>query len=622
MGERMERKGLFIVVLIGLILIGGVFSGCIEQIDKGRKKENVPTIVSTVPIKYACDVSPTTTIKIVFSKPMYESSTAHKALSFTPTISTDNLQSNWIDNKTLEISNLSFEYGKKYIVAITHPHLGELKDLEGKYLKSGYSWYFTITSVPIVDLLDAINENMIEASFIGWKRNSVIINLTSHADYKMEVKVPRGLILNSLDDSKSDMATEEVRGVITTSPLPPPSGFISIYYSPTSGIILDKNKTKYYFINAYSIEFNKTTVGYDAKEGFSIGDINFDIQKILETTDGFHYWDKSIDAIQSAIWCFTDDVSKEELLDKREDVSDKEILDAKTMLVLAGFETSSKKLFSEEIIIPTAKMKERLENNDVVIYVNKVREDNKIRWSKAEKGCRWVILDVIIKNKRDGPIDVDVYDIKLRNRDTRIEVYDYSYKTRDLDYPFKDISSPPIPPKDTYRGEIAFEVPNNISNLNMIFDIEGFYGEIMLADSLNPESIPFSEFTPSYKIGEKAVDKNIAITVNSKREAKIIKDRGTKENWTYLILNITIENIGSENLSYYLYPFAIQDKNGYLFESHYTTADLENAFESGELPPGESYQGEISFEIPKSSENLEMWYSAYGGPYIYIDLSE
>ena len=314
MGERMERKRLFIVVLIGIILIGVIFSGCVEPMENGGKEENVPTIISTVPIKYARDVSPTTTIKIVFSKPMYESSTAHKALSFTPTISTDNLQSNWIDNKTLEISNLSFEYGQKYIVATTHPHLGELKDLEGKYLKSGYSWYFTITSVPIIDLLDAINENMIEASFIGWKSNSVIINLTSHADYKTEVKVPRGLILNSLDGSKSNMATEEVRGVITTSSLPPTSGFISIYYSSTSRIILDKNKAKYYFISTYSIEFNKTTVGYDAKEGFSIGDINFDIQKILNTTDILHSWDKSTDAIQSAIWCYTDDVSKEEVL--------------------------------------------------------------------------------------------------------------------------------------------------------------------------------------------------------------------------------------------------------------------------------------------------------------------
>ena len=35
------------------------------------------------------------------------------------------------------------------------------------------------TSVPIIDLLDAINQNMVAASFIGWKSNSVIINMIS-----------------------------------------------------------------------------------------------------------------------------------------------------------------------------------------------------------------------------------------------------------------------------------------------------------------------------------------------------------------------------------------------------------------------------------------------------------
>ena len=63
-----------------------------------------------------------------------------------------------------------------------------------------------------------------------------------------------------------------------------------------------------------------------------------------------------------------------------------------------------------------------------------------------------------------------------------------------------------------------------------------------------------------------------------------------------------------------------KDENGYLFEDRYTTIYLGNAFESGHLQPGQEYQGEISFEIPKSSENIEMWYSSYSGPYIYVEL--
>jgi len=314
------------------------------------------------------------------------------------------------------------------------------------------------------------------------------------------------------------------------------------------------------------VEFDKPTPGY--KKEFSIGSINYDIKKILETTDAFHSWDKSTDAIQSAIWCYTDDISKEELVNKRENVRHKEIRDAKTMLNLAGFEITSKKLFSEEIRIPTANMQERLEDDKVMIYLNKERESDKIGYKKAKEGYRWVILDVIIKNKMDEPLDFDVHDIKLRNNDNRIDVYDYSsYGTNKLDYAFKSTSASPLPSKDTYRGDVAFEVPNNVSNLKMICDIERFYVEIMLVDSQNPDTVPVSDFTPAYKIGEKA-----------------------------------------------------KDENGYLFEDHYTTTYLGNAFESGHLQSGQEHQGEISFEIPKSSENIEMWYTPYSGPYIYIEL--
>jgi hypothetical protein len=150
----------------------------------------------------------------------------------------------------------------------------------------------------------------------------------------------------------------------------------------------------------------------------------------------------------------------------------------------------------------------------------------------------------------------------------------------------------------------------------MIFDIERFYGEIMLVDSQNPDTVPVSNFTPAYKIGEKAKDEDIVITVNSKRETEIIKNQRAKENRTYLILNITIKNIGTKNLYYYPYHFAVQDENGYLFKYHYTTTySLENAFESGDLQPGQEY------EISKSSENLEMWYSPYSGPYLFVGLA-
>ncbi len=602
---RLEKAFIIILVVIGI-----VFSCCIEEEKKKTPPAIVyPTVVSTFPVKHASDISPTTTIKIVFNKPMYESETAYKAISFTPPIQTEDLKSYWVDNKTLEISNLVFEYGKKYTVTL-NPELGELKDVEGNYLKQ-YSWSFTITSVPIIDLLDAIDQNLVGASVIGWKSNLVILELRRLIEYEIEIKIPRGLILHSLDDSKSNMAMEDVYGVISSIT---PGYLTTINYYATSKIILDKDEKKY-LIGAYSVEFNKPAPGY--KKEFSIDKVNSNIQKILETEDLLDIRDKSTDAVQTAIWCFTDDVSKKELLEKRE-IRNKEILDAKIILDLADIETSSKKLFSGEIGIPSAKMKEKLEDDRLVMYINEMRESDKINWTKPEEGCRWVIIDIIIKNKMDEPLKVNPYRICLRDGNNRIHVYTHSYRTKDLDFGFKEWD---IPPKTMYRGEIAFEVPDDVTNVIASYDDSVSYGEIELIQSLSPESMPVSDLTPTYKIGEKATDENIVITVSSKRETDAIGDVQAKENWSFLILDITIENISDRSLTYSYSMFYIQDENGYLFEYHYTTSHLENPFEHGSLQPGEKHQGEIAFKIPKLSK-LTLWYSPYSGLPVCIGLWE
>jgi len=600
---RLEKAFLVILVVIGI-----VFSGCVEEERKEAPPAiTYPTVISTSPAKYASDVSPAATIKIVFDKPMYESETAYKAISFTPSIPTEDLKSCWIDNKTLEISNLVFEYGKKYTVTL-NPELGELKDIEGNYLKQ-YSWSFTITSVPIIDLLDAIDQNLVEASVIGWKRNLVILGLKRLIEYEIEIKIPRGLILHSLDNSKSNMAMEDVYGVISSIT---PGYLTTINYYATSKIILDKDEKKY-LIGAYSVEFNKPVPGY--KKEFSIDKVNSDIQKILETEDLLDIRDKSTDAVQTAIWCFTDNMSKKELLEKRE-IRNKEILDAKIILDLAGIETSSKKLFSGEIGIPSAKIKEKLEDERIIIYVDEMRESDKINWTKPKEGCRWVIIDIAIKNKMDETLKVNPYRICLRDGNNRIQVYKHSYRTGDLDFGFKEWD---IPPKTMYRGEIAFEVPNEVANLIASYNDSVSYGEIELIQSSSPESMPVSDLTPTYKIGEKATDENIVITVNSKRETDTIGDSQVKENWSFLILDITIENISDRSLTYSYIRFYIQDENGYLFEYHYTISRLENPFEHGSLEPGEGHQGEIAFKIPELSK-LTLWYSPYSGLPVCIGL--
>ena len=105
---------------------------------------------------------------------------------------------------------------------------------------------------------------------------------------------------------------------------------------------------------------------------------------------------------------------------------------------------------------------------------------------------------------------------------------------------------------------------------------------------------------------------DLAIRVNSKRMASVLDERQAKDGWQFLILDITVENINSKNVSYYTFHFFVQDEYGYLFERHWASSSLPNAFESGDLEPGEIYQGGMVFEVPQASTAFEMWYSEYG----------
>ena len=608
----MKKKRIKVGIFLICALIGIVFSCCIQQereIPSKTPRIVYPEVLSTSPVNHASGVSPTATITIEFSRSMYESEIAHKALCFTPSISTEGITSRWIDSKTLEISDLVLTYGTEYTITLD-PEQGELKDTKGNYLRA-YSWSFTVTSVPIVDLLDAIDQNFVEASVTGWKDNLVILRLTKLTEDEIEITVPRGLIVQSLDSSKANMAMEDVVGVISSIT---PGYLTTINYYATTKIMLDKEE-KRYLVGAYNVEFTKLTPEY--KGEFSMGKVDHDIQRIIDATDALEICDKSADAVQTAIWCFTDDVSKEELLEKRE-IRDKEILDAKIILELAEMEISSKKLFAEKVILLSANINERVEDERVILYVTGMDETDKIKSSEPEEGCRWAIVDLIIKNKMNEPLRFTPYKIVLRDSNNRTQVYTHSHRTNDLDFGIKEWD---IPPKVLYRGELTFEVPEEISTLLLSYDDSVSYGEIELVQSHSPEPMPVHDFVSEYEMGERATDENIVIVVTSKKEKETVGDTRAEEDWEFLILDITLENISTRSLPYGCGMFYIQGEEGYLFEYHYVTSQLETPFDHGNFNPGEIYRGEIAFKVPVSL-TCALWYSPYSGLPICINLEE
>lgn len=86
-----------------------------------------------------------------------------------------------------------------------------------------------------------------------------------------------------------------------------------------------------------------------------------------------------------------------------------------------------------------------------------------------DAGNRWLMVEVSITNVSDEPQDYGSYDFKVKDADN------FEYTTGFVDLQ-RELTSGSLPPGDTVRGQIGFEVPENAAIVRLIFD-PGFFGD-------------------------------------------------------------------------------------------------------------------------------------------------
>ncbi|MDQ4077361.1 MAG: DUF4352 domain-containing protein [Chloroflexota bacterium] len=105
-------------------------------------------------------------------------------------------------------------------------------------------------------------------------------------------------------------------------------------------------------------------------------------------------------------------------------------------------------------------------------------------------------------------------------------------------------------------------------------------------------------------VGERVERSGIAVTVNEVSTAEQIDDDAiAEEGITYLVLDVTIENVGhEEGVPYDRRYFIVEDAENV----EYMSAEVapEPALTSGELAQGEAVRGNVAFEIPSGVFDL------------------
>ena len=127
----------------------------------------------------------------------------------------------------------------------------------------------------------------------------------------------------------------------------------------------------------------------------------------------------------------------------------------------------------------------------------------------------------------------------------------------------------------------------------------------------------------TFKVGESATDGRLKVTVNGfsfkdkitytqstslgGEEYKSSFDLNPKDNYQFLIVDLTVENLQTDKTSTIssLLFFDVSDTEGYSYDYSLGTAYLDRKFEDGDLLPSMKKRGSVAFEVPKNPVGLK-----------------
>lgn len=113
-----------------------------------------------------------------------------------------------------------------------------------------------------------------------------------------------------------------------------------------------------------------------------------------------------------------------------------------------------------------------------------------------------------------------------------------------------------------------------------------------------------------YAVGEEVKLGDNVLIVNSVEKSSGSEWDKPKDGNEFVVVNVTIINGGSSEISYNPYDFKMQNSQGQITDQAFTTIDTETSLSNGELAGGGQVSGTIAFEQPVGDEELVLKYKA------------
>lgn len=252
-----------------------------------------------------------------------------------------------------------------------------------------------------------------------------------------------------------------------------------------------------------------------------------------------------------------------------------------------------------------------VEGDQLHLVVERVERTTSLgQFSEPDAGNEFVVVSLALKNVSDDYVSVSNL-LQTRLRDDEDFQYDQTFTGGGGN----TFNAGQFAPGEVERGTITFEVPEDASGLQLVFDLDASIiggidrARINLAEEAGSiTSLEQNLGVEVYDTGEEIGYQDVAVIVNGARtESSLGQFSQPDEGNEFVIVDISItNNTGEERTFSTILQMMLKDGEGYTYQESLTaTGSLDRGFDEGTpLSDGETRRGELAYEVPQGTAPL------------------
>jgi len=249
-------------------------------------------------------------------------------------------------------------------------------------------------------------------------------------------------------------------------------------------------------------------------------------------------------------------------------------------------------------------------------------------FSKPDEGKKFIAVELLVVNKSQAAITVSTL-LQMSLKDDTGQKYEVDFMASSA-IEGGNIDGE-LSPGEKVRGKVGFQVAQDAKGLQFVFD-ESVWGSGKVFVDLGAEPLSIEPpadvageiMQTTYKVGDVISMGSTLLTVNEIQYPA--GDDFSKPNPgnKYLVVDLTIENQGSEAISIStLLQMSLKDPGGKKFDVDFMASVASGGTSpDGEIAPGEKLRGQVGFQVPENAAGLVFVFDAsvWGSGKVFVEL--